>query len=502
MVGIGLWGNNIPVAWAFAIINFVWWIGIGHAGTFISAILLLLEQSWRTSINRFAEAMTIFAVIQAGIFPLIHLGRPWFAYWLVPYPATMRHLAAVPQRAAVGLRRGLDLLHGLAPVLVPRARARSGDRARHARRASCRRMIYGVFALGWRGSAQHMRHYRIAYGVLAGLATPLVISVHSVVSSDFAITIVPGWHSTLFPPYFVAGAIFSGFAMVTTLMVPIRRAFGLQNVITSRHLDSVAKLTLVTGLVVAFSYGCEFFVAWYSGEWPELYTYFHGFTLGPNHGVFWTAMVCNVLVPQLYWIPWCRRTPLVTFVVAILINVGMWSERFFLIVMSLQRDYLVSAWHGYSPTWVDWGIFAGTLCFFLFLFLLFLKFVPFVPVMEVKELAAELEGAGAMPEEAPRACVAEFADAIARSWSRRARARARAAIARSTPSRRGRLEALQELIAPGRSGLPRTVFVAGVCGARDRARRSSGFATPGIIRSTSAGGRRSACRRSSRSRSR
>jgi molybdopterin-containing oxidoreductase family membrane subunit len=387
--GIGLWGNNIPVAWAFAIINFVWWIGIGHAGTFISAILLLLEQPWRTSINRFAEAMTLFAVMQAGIFPVIHLGRAWFAYWLVPYPATMEiwpnFKSALPwDAAAVSTYFTVSLLFwylGLLPDLAV---------VRDSAPEIWRRRIYGVFALGWRGSARHLRHYRIAYGILAGLATPLVLSVHSVVSSDFAITILPGWHSTLFPPYFVAGAIFSGFAMVTTLMVPIRRVFRLEHVITTRHLDNVAKFTLLTGLIVDFSYLCEFYVAWYSGEAPEYYTFFHAFITGPNAGVFWTAMVCNVLVPQLYWFSAVRRHPLATFLVALLVNVGMWSERFFLIVISLERDYSVSAWRAYSPTWVDWGIFAGTLGFFLFLFLLFIKYVPFVPVSEVKELAREL----------------------------------------------------------------------------------------------------------------
>jgi Ni/Fe-hydrogenase subunit HybB-like protein len=385
--GIGVWGNNIPVAWAFAIINFVWWIGIGHAGTFISAILLLLEQSWRTSINRFAEAMTLFAVVQAGIFPVIHLGRPWFAYWLAPYPSTMdvwpNFRSALPwDLAAVSTYLTVSFLFwylGLVPDLaIVRDRATS----------KTRRIIYGIFSLGWRGSARNLNHYRIAYGLLGGLATPLVVSVHSVVSSDFAITMLPGWHSTLFPPYFVAGAIFSGFAMVQTLMVPIRYLFRLENVITERHIDNVAKLTLVTGLVVTFSYACEFFIAWYSGELPEQYTYFRGFTTGPNSGFFWTAMVCNVLVPQLYWFPRVRRNPIATWCVALLVNVGMWCERFFLIVMSLQRDFMVSIWRGYSPSWVDWGILAGTLCFFLFLFLLFLKFVPFVPVMEVKELAA------------------------------------------------------------------------------------------------------------------
>jgi Ni/Fe-hydrogenase subunit HybB-like protein len=389
--GIGLWGNNIPVAWAFGIINFVWWIGIGHAGTFISAILLLLEQEWRTSINRFAEAMTLFAVIQALIFPLIHLGRPWFAYWLVPYPATMevwpQFRSALPwDFAAVSTYFTVSLLFwylGLVPDLAV-VRDRANTRFK--------RIMYGIFALGWRGSVRHMNHYRIAYGLLAGFATPLVVSVHSVVSSDFAITMLPGWHSTLFPPYFVAGAIFSGFAMVQTLLVPARSIFKLHNVITDRHIDNIAKLTLVTGLVVQFSYASEFFVAWYSGEWPEMYTYFHGFTRGPNNIVFWLAMTCNVLVPQLYWFPYFRRHPVFTWLIAILVNVGMWSERFFLIVMSLQRDYLVSAWHAYHPTWVDWGILTGTLFFFMFLFLLFIRFLPFVPIMEVKELAVHTRG--------------------------------------------------------------------------------------------------------------
>jgi molybdopterin-containing oxidoreductase family membrane subunit len=257
-----------------------------------------------------------------------------------------------------------------------------------------KRLTYGLFALGWRGSVRHMNHYRIAYGLLAGLATPLVVSVHSVVSCDFAITLLPGWHSTLFPPYFVAGAIFSGFAMVQTLLIPARRIYHLENVITERHIDNVAKLTLVTGLVVDLSYACEFFIAWYSGEWPELYTFFHGFTTGPNCGVFWTAIVCNVVVPQLYWFPRARLNLRLCWLVAVLVNVGMWSERFFLIVMSLQRDYTVSAWHAYHPSWVDWGILAGTFAFFFLLFLLFLKFIPFVPIMEVKELAVHLKERG------------------------------------------------------------------------------------------------------------
>jgi Ni/Fe-hydrogenase subunit HybB-like protein len=387
--GIGLWGNNIPVAWAFGIINFVWWIGIGHAGTFISAVLLLFEQRWRTSINRFSEAMTLFAVLQAALFPLLHLGRPWFAYWLVPYPAVMKvwpnFKSALPWDAAAITTYGtVSLLFwylGLIPDLAT-LRDRAPDRRR--------RIIYGLFALGWRGSARHFHQYRIVYGLLAGLATPLVLSVHSVVSSDFAITIVPGWHSTIFPPYFVAGAIFSGFAMVLTLMIPARRIFGFHNVITARHIDAIGKLILVTGWIVTYSYACEFFLAWWSGEWAEMYTMLRGLPFGPGAVIFWTMIACNVLVPQAFWSKRVRTNLRAAWVLSLLINVGMWSERFSIIVMSLQRDYLPSSWHAYRPTLVDLGILLGTLGFFLFLFTLFLRFVPFVPVTEVKELAAEL----------------------------------------------------------------------------------------------------------------
>jgi Ni/Fe-hydrogenase subunit HybB-like protein len=386
--GIGLWGNNIPVGWAFGIVNFVWWVGIGHAGTFISAILLLFEQKWRTSINRFAEGMTLFAVVQAGLFPILHLGRPWFAYWLIPYPSTMgvwpNFKSALPwDVVAVTTYLLVSFLFwylGLVPDLAT-LRDRAPKRSQ--------RIMYGIFALGWRGSAHHWRHYRVAYGLLAGLATPLVISVHSVVSSDFAISIVPGWHSTLFPPYFVAGAIFSGFAMVLTLLIPVRRIFKMQNVITLRHLDAMAKMTLATGLIVAYSYICEFFLAWYSGEEAEMYTMLHGLTTGPNWPVFWLTILCNCIIPQLLWSRRLRHHELALFVVSILVNVGMWSERFSIIIMSLQRDFLPAAWHSYSPTYVDWGILVGTMGFFALLFITFLRFIPFVPVAEVKELAKE-----------------------------------------------------------------------------------------------------------------
>jgi Ni/Fe-hydrogenase subunit HybB-like protein len=387
--GIGLWGNNIPVAWAFGIINFVWWIGIGHAGTFISAILLLLEQPWRTSINRFAEAMTLFAVIQAGFYPTMHLGRPWFFYWLVPYPSTLdvwpQFRSALPwDFAAISTYFTVSLLFWYLGLLPDLAALRDHAPSR------IRRIIYGIFALGWRGSARHYRHYRVVYGLLAGIATPLVLSVHSIVSSDFAIGLVPGWHSTIFPPFFVAGAIFSGFAMVMTLGIPTRRIFGLHNVITDRHLDNLAKLTLVTAWIVIYSYIIEGFIAWYSGSPYEIHQYFVARPTGPNAGVFWVQQVCNVLVPQFLWSRRIRTNPAALFIISILINVGMWGERFSIVVQSLQQDFLPSAFREYSPTWVDWGMFAGTISFFLFLFMLFLRFVPFIPVSELKEMKHEL----------------------------------------------------------------------------------------------------------------
>ncbi|KYF73030.1 NrfD/PsrC family molybdoenzyme membrane anchor subunit [Sorangium cellulosum] len=389
VTGIGVWGNNIPVGWAFGIINFVFWIGIGHAGTFISAILLLLEQRWRTSINRFAEAMTIFAVIQAGLYPLLHLGRPWFAYWLVPYPSTLavwpQFKSALPwDAAAVFTYFTVSLVFwylGLIPDFAS-LRDRAPDRGR--------RIVYGVLSLGWRGSARDFRHYRLLYGLLAGLATPLVLSVHSIVSSDFAIALVPGWHSTIFPPFFVAGAIFSGFAMVLTLLIPARRVFHLGNVITQRHIDNLSKLALVTAWIVIYSYIIEFFAAWYSASEYEIYQFFVARPTGPNAAVFWAQMFCNVLVPQLLWSSRVRRNMVLLWIISILVNVGMWSERFVIIVMSLQREFLPSGWHAYRPTWVDLSMFAGTISFFLLLFLIFLRLFPFIPVAEVKELNHEL----------------------------------------------------------------------------------------------------------------
>ena len=394
--GIGVWGNDVPVAWAFGIINFVWWIGIGHAGTFISAILYLFEQRWRTSINRFAEAMTLFAVLQAAMFPVLHLGRPWFGYWLFPYPGSMQVWpqvkSALPWDAAAITTYGLVSLMfwylGLVPDL---AALRDHARTRRAR------VLYGLFALGWRGSAEAWRHYRTSYLILAALATPLVVSVHSIVSSDFAISLVPGWHSTIFPPFFVAGAIFSGFAMVLTLIIPVRRVFRLHAVITARHLENCAKLILVTGLLVTYGYVVEFFIAWYSGDEAERYQFFVARPFGPNNVVFWTMMICNVAVPQLLWWKRVRTSVAALFAISILINIGMWAERFVIIVQSLQREYLPSMWSSYSPTWVDLSIFAGTLGFFSFLFLLFLRLIPFVAATEMKELRHELAHEEAHP---------------------------------------------------------------------------------------------------------
>ncbi|MDB5217251.1 MAG: Molybdopterin oxidoreductase [Myxococcaceae bacterium] len=387
--GIGVWGNNIPIAWAFGITNFVWWIGIGHAGTFISAFLLLLEQKWRTSINRFAEGMTLFAVLQAAIFPLLHMGRPWFFYWLVPYPSTMEtwpqfRSALTWDVVAVSTYMIVSLLFwylGLVPDLAA-MRDRAPER--------WRRMIYGIFALGWYGSSHNWQRWRVAYGIIGGLAAPLVVSVHSLVSSDFAIAVLPGWHSTIFPPYFVAGAIYSGFAMVVTLIVPARRLYRLEHVITTRHLDNMAKMLLVTGWMVTYSYAVEAWSAWYSGDKYEMYTYLVMRPFGPYAFFYWIVVVCNCVTPQLFWFRRIRTSPVALWLAALAIQVGMWTERFMLIVTSQSHDFLPSSWGLYRPTIVDGALFVGTLSFFLFLFLLFLRFVPFIPISELKAMNYEL----------------------------------------------------------------------------------------------------------------
>ncbi len=388
-VGIGVWGNNIPVAWAFAIINFVWWIGIGHAGTFISAFLLLLQQKWRASVNRIAEAMTLFAVMNAGIFPLLHLGRPWFFYWLAPYPATMRvwpqFRSALPwDMVAVLTYFTVSLLFWYVGLLPDLAAARDRAPTLGKRRA------YGVFALGWKGSGRDWSHYRVAYGLLAGLATPLVISVHSIVSMDFSIAQLPGWHSTIFPPYFVVGAIYSGFAMVIMLVIPIRSWFRLHDVITERHLEAMAKVLLATGWIMLYSYAIEAFLAWYGGSTFDRYEALVSLPFGPYAVLYWMMIFCNCAVPQLFWFRRMRRSLPVLFLGSTLILFGMWVERFIIIVGSLSRDFLPSSWSVYAPTWVDLSILAGTCALFVFLFLLFLRYVPFIPLSEVKELRAEL----------------------------------------------------------------------------------------------------------------
>ena len=382
--GIGVWGTNMPSAWAFAIINFVWWIGIGHAGTFISAFLYLLEQnSWRNPISRLTETMTIFAVIQAGLFPVFHLGRPWFAYWLFPYPDVMgvwpNVKSALPwDAAAVSTYFTVSVLFWFSGMLPDLASLRDHAPTR------AKRIFYGLFAMGWRGDSRSWRHYRVTYLMLASIAAPLVISVHSVVSSDFAIGLTPGWHTTLQPPYFVAGAIFSGFAMVIVLAIPVRFFFRLEHVITDRVLDNCAKLTLITGCIVSYGYITEHFGAYYTGD-PADRSLMFGFH--PKSFIFWAMLLCNVVVPQLFWARRCRRNKAVLFGVGVLVLIGMWFERFTIIVEGLLRDQLPSAWGNYTPSWVDLGILAGTLGFFGLLFLGFLRFMPFIPVSELKEEA-------------------------------------------------------------------------------------------------------------------
>jgi len=385
--GIGVWGLNIPVGWGWAIVNFVFWVGIGHAGTLISAILFLFRQKWRTSINRSAEAMTLFAVACALIFPTFHVGRVWVIYWTLPLPNQM---AMWPQFKspllwdvfAVSIYGTVSLLFwyvGLIPDLATiRDRIKGNTTLQRFRR-----VVYGALSMGWTGSNRHWRHYEKAYMLLAGLATPLVLSVHTVVSFDFAVSIVPGWHTTIFPPYFVAGAIFSGFAMVVTLMVIGRKVYGLQNLITIGHLEKCNIIILVTGTIVGFAYITEFFMAWYSGVEYEQYAFLNRMS-GPYWWAYWTMMFCNLVAPQIFWIKRARRSIVVMFIVSIIVNVGMWFERFVITVISLHRDFLPSSWDYYSPTFWDISLFIGTFGLFLTLFLLFLRTLPAVAIAEVK----------------------------------------------------------------------------------------------------------------------
>lgn len=382
--GIGVWGNNSPVGWGWDITNFVWWIGIGHAGTLISAILFLFRQKWRTSINRAAEAMTLFAVACAAIYPLFHTGRPWrAAYWLFPMPNELLHMWQnfrsplmwdVFAVSTYGTVSALFWYVGLIPDL-----ATLRDRAT----TPVRKTIYGLLSLGWRGSATQWRHYELAYLLLAGLSTPLVLSVHSIVSFDFATSLLPGWHTTIFPPYFVAGAVFSGFAMVVTLMTLARWIYGLENLITMKHLENMCKVMLATGMIVGFAYGTEFFIAWYSANQYERFIFFNR-AFGPYAWAYWSMIACNVIAPQFFWFKKFRTSIPAMFILSIFINIGMWFERFVIIATSLHRDFLPSSWGYFRPTWVDIGTYAGTFGLFLTLFLLFLRFLPAIAISEVK----------------------------------------------------------------------------------------------------------------------
>jgi molybdopterin-containing oxidoreductase family membrane subunit len=393
--GVGIWGINIPVGWAFAIINLVWWIGIGHAGTLISAILLIMRQDWRTSINRFAEAMTLFAVANAAMFPLLHLGRPWFAYYIFPYPNTM---GLWPQFrsplvwdafaiATYGTVSALFWYMGLIPDL-----ATLRDRARNR----MWQYIYGILAMGWRGSARHWHRYQTAYFLMAALATPLVVSVHSIIGLDFAYSVIPGWHSSVFPPYFVAGAVFSGFAMVLTLAIPLRKFYNLEDFITLRHLDNMAKVMLGMGLIVAYGYLMENFYAWYSGDEFEIFTYANRST-GDYNWLYFAMLAFNVVVPQAFWSIRVRRSPLLLFIISILINIGMWLERFIIIVTGLYRDFLPSSWEIYRPTFWEYTTFLGTIGLFLTLIFLFIRFVPVISIFEMRELVEKQEEEAAAP---------------------------------------------------------------------------------------------------------
>lgn len=385
--GVGIWGVNIPVGWGFAIVNFVWWVGIGHAGTLISAILLLFHQEWRTSINRFAEAMTLFAVACAGLFPLIHMGRPWYFYWMIPYPSTTGvwpqfRSPLIWDAFAVGTYATVSLMFWYVGLIPDLATIRDRCRTRRGQ------ILYGILALGWRGSARHWRRYQDTYLLMAGLATPLVISVHTIVSFDFAMSIVPGWHVTIFPPYFVAGAIYSGFAMVLTIAIPLRVVFQLKDLITDWHLDNLAKVMLAAGLIVAYGYLMEHFGAWYSDEPYDLFL-IHNRQTGPYAATYYALLICNIAIPQLLWSNRVRRNTVALLIIALVVNVGMWLERFVIVVTSLHRDYLPSSWGMYYPTIWDWATLLGSMGLFVSLLLLFIRFLPMISISEVQEMVHE-----------------------------------------------------------------------------------------------------------------
>ncbi len=385
--GVGIWGNNIPVGWAFDIINFVWWIGIGHAGTLISAILLLLRQAWRNSINRFAEAMTLFAVACAGLFPALHTGRPWMDYYLFPIPNTMGmwpnfrsplmwDVFAISTYGTVSL---LFWFMGLIPDFAT---------LRDTAKKKWQKIVFAMLAMGWRGDARHWHRYETAYLLLAGLSTPLVLSVHTIVSFDFSTGIIPGWHATIFPPYFVAGAVYAGFAMVLTLAIPVRKFYHLEDLITIRHIRNCCKVMLATGLIVAYGYMMEAFTAWYSGNTYELFM-MKNRMFGPYGYLYWLLIICNVLVPSALWVKKWRDNTKIIFAVCMFVNVGMWLERFVIIVMSLNRDFNPAAWRMYYPTIFDFTMLFGSIGLFLMLMFLFIRFVPMIPIFEMKTLLPE-----------------------------------------------------------------------------------------------------------------
>jgi molybdopterin-containing oxidoreductase family membrane subunit len=387
--GVGIWGTNIPVGWAFPIINFVWWIGIGHAGTLISAILLLFKQDWRTSINRFAEAMTLFAVLCAAIFPVIHTGRPWLAaYWLFPYPNAMTlwpnfRSPLIWDVFAVSTYGLVSLIFWFTGLIPDMATFR--DKSTHP----VLKKVYGMLAMGWRGSARHWSRYENAYLILAGLSTPLVLSVHTVVSFDFASSVIPGWHATIFPPYFVAGAIYAGFAMVLTLTIPLRALYNLKDFITMRHVENMAKVMLVTGLIVVYGYMSEAFFGWYSGNEYERFMIKNRIYYGPYAPSYWMLLLCNFIVPQLMWSKKLRNNVVAVFIVCMFINVGMWLERFVIIVTSLHRDFMPSSWEMYYPTFWDYLTLAGTIGLFVTLIFVFVRVLPLISIFEMRTLLPE-----------------------------------------------------------------------------------------------------------------
>jgi molybdopterin-containing oxidoreductase family membrane subunit len=386
--GVGIWGVNQPVAWGLAIVNFVWWIGIGHAGTLISAILLLFRQRWRNSISRFAEAMTVFAVVCAGLFPVIHLGRPWLFYWLFPYPNSMQMWPQFRSPLlwdvfAVCTYATLSIVFWYVGMIPDFATLRDRAQARPAQ------IAYGLLSLGWRGSARHWARYETTTLLLAGLATPLVLSVHTVISFDFAVSLLPGWHSTIFPPYFVAGAIYSGMAMVVTLAIPLRKFYRLESLVTRKHIDNMGKVMLAAGLIVAYGYMMEAFMAWYSASPQEAFMMWNR-AFGPQAWIYWLLIVCNLIVPlTTLWSPRLRTNLAFMFCLSIVVNVGMWLERYVIVVTSLERDYIPAAWGSYKPTIWDWLTYAGTLGLFLALFLIFVRLLPIVPMNEVRAMLPE-----------------------------------------------------------------------------------------------------------------